>query len=128
MADIATDGVEQAIEVSENKKVPYVVLDAPLGGQVYLIGTAHFSHESQKEVTELIRQIQPNRVVLELCNSRVNILKYDEETLMKEYKQLDNNRMIQLMKEVSILPICSYSSPRLTCIFRTFILLQLSNV
>ena len=78
-----------------------MVLEAPHGGKVYLIGTAHFSYESQKEVAELIKKIQPNRVVLELCASRVNILKYDEETLMKEYKEMDNARIIQLMKDVS---------------------------
>lgn len=103
MADLATEAVPQNEEGALNnseKPVPYVVLDAPSGGQVFLIGTAHFSEESQKEVVELIRQIQPNRVVLELCNSRTNILKYDEETLMKEYRELDNNKMIELMKQV----------------------------
>lgn len=78
-----------------------LVLEAPQGGKVYLIGTAHFSHESQKEVAELIKEIQPNRVVLELCNSRVNILKYDEETLKKEYKEMDNAKIIQLIRDVS---------------------------
>lgn len=100
MATEAVPHIEKIAENNDNKTLPYVVLDAPSGGQVYLIGTAHFSEKSQKEVVELIRQIQPNRVVLELCNSRTNILKYDEETLMKEYQELDNNKMMKLMKQV----------------------------
>lgn len=80
-----------------------LVLEAPQGGKVYLIGTAHFSLESQKEVSELIKKVQPNRVVLELCSNRVNILKYDEETLMKEYKEMDNAKIIQIMKETSVI-------------------------
>ena len=80
--------VSSALELSatlenNNQSETLLVLDAPQGGRVYLIGTAHFSHESQKEVAELIKKIQPNRVVLELCAQRINILKYDEETLMK---------------------------------------------
>ena len=83
-----------------NLDVPYVVLDAPYGGKVYLIGTAHFSVKSQNEVVDLIRQVQPNRVVLELCSSRINILKYDEATLLKASKEMNTNTIIQLMKEV----------------------------
>lgn len=93
---------DSELEHTEKKQVPYIVLDAPNDGKVYLIGTAHFSHESQREVAQLIKEIQPNRVVLELCSSRVNILKYDEETLMKEYKEMDNAKIIQIMKETSV--------------------------
>lgn len=56
--------------------------------------------ESQKEVIELIKRVQPNKVVLELCASRTNILKLDEQVLLKEAKEMDTNRIIQLMKEV----------------------------
>ena len=90
-------------EIESQKELAYIVLDAPHDGKVYLIGTAHFSHESQREVAQLIKEVQPNRVVLELCSSRVNILKYDEETLMKEYKELDNAKTIQIMKETSVI-------------------------
>ena len=82
--------------------VPYVVLDAPYGGKVYLIGTAHFSVKSQNEVVDLIRQVQPNRVVLELCSARINILKYDEATLLKESKEMNTNTIIKMMREVSL--------------------------
>jgi pheromone shutdown protein TraB len=78
-----------------------IELDAPLNGKVYLVGTAHFSVESNKEVAELIRRVKPDRVVLELCPSRSNILKLDEETVLKEAKEMDMNKVIQMIKQVS---------------------------
>ena len=97
MTDLQLDS---ALAEDNKQKQNLLILDAPQGGKVYLIGTAHFSHESQKEVAELIKKIQPSCVVLELCEQRVNILKYDEETLMNEYKEMDNAKIIQLMKDV----------------------------
>ncbi|KAJ4769365.1 TraB family protein [Rhynchospora pubera] len=41
---------------------------------VYLVGTAHVSQESCKEVKTVIRYLKPQVVFLELCPSRVNIL------------------------------------------------------
>lgn len=76
------------------------VLDAPLNGKVYLVGTAHFSVESQKEVSELIRKVQPNYVVLELCSSRVSILKLDEETVLREAQDMNFSKTLKLIREV----------------------------
>lgn len=33
------------------------VLDAPAGGKVYLVGTAHFSEKSQQDVAEVMNKI-----------------------------------------------------------------------
>jgi pheromone shutdown protein TraB len=77
------------------------VLDAPFNGKVYLVGTAHFSVESQREVMELIRRVQPSRVVLELCPARISILKLDEETLLRESKEMDFNKVMKLIREAS---------------------------
>ncbi|XP_020577393.1 traB domain-containing protein [Phalaenopsis equestris] len=41
---------------------------------VYLVGTAHVSQESCKEVQAVIRYLKPEVVFLELCSSRVAIL------------------------------------------------------
>lgn len=64
------------------------ILDAPEGGKVYLVGTAHFSLESNRDVEKTIRKIQPNVVVLELCKSRLAILSLDEKTLLEESSNL----------------------------------------
>ena len=76
------------------------VLDGPDNGKVYLVGTAHFSKESQQDVEYTIRQTQPNCVVLELCNSRLNILSLDEKTILEEAKNLDVSKMRVTLKEV----------------------------
>jgi pheromone shutdown protein TraB len=97
----------QTSSVSSTDSKPSVntisVLDAPLNGKVYLVGTAHFSLESQREVIELIRKVQPHRVVLELCPARTNILKLDEETLLRESREMDTEKILKLMREVKIL-------------------------
>ena len=77
------------------------ILDAPLNGKVYLIGTAHFSLESQREVSEIIRRVQPNRVVLELCSARSSMLTLDEAKVIQEAKEMNLNQIIKLIKEVS---------------------------
>lgn len=79
-----------------------VELDAPLNGKVYLVGTAHFSLESNKEVAELIQRVKPNRVVIELCQDRSHILKLDEETVLREAKDMDMNKLIQMIRQSSV--------------------------
>ena len=92
----SVDSLENQVKESET----ITILEAPLNGKVYLVGTAHFSVESQKEVADLIRKVKPNRVVLELCSSRTNILKLDEETILKEAKSMNANKVLQLIKQV----------------------------
>jgi len=41
------------------------------GAEVYLVGTAHVSQKSATEVREMIRLVQPQTVVLELCHARL---------------------------------------------------------
>ncbi|KAM3870072.1 LOW QUALITY PROTEIN: traB domain-containing protein [Diretmus argenteus] len=59
---------------------------APDGSLLYLMGTAHFSDSSKKDVAWMIRAVQPDVVVVELCQYRVSVLKMDENTLLKEAK------------------------------------------
>ncbi len=110
---------------TENIELPDTVttLDAPMGGKVYVIGTAHFSEKSQQEVIEvrvfvviyatgfslmfffsnkLIRKVRPNCVMLELCPSRSKILSLDEETILRESKDMSFNKMLELMKSVCL--------------------------
>ena len=74
------------------------VLNGPLNGKVYVIGTAHFSLESQQEVIELIKQVRPDCVVLELCAARTNILSLDEEEIIRDAEQAGFRKMIQTIK------------------------------
>lgn len=80
-------------EFNKNLPVTVTLLRAPNGVNVYLIGTAHFSHESQKDVAFVIRNVNPKVVVVELCSSRVHILKHDEKTLLEEAKDINMQKI-----------------------------------
>ncbi|VDD93067.1 unnamed protein product [Enterobius vermicularis] len=69
---------------------------------VYLIGTAHFSPESQKDVQKTIQNTQPDLVMVELCPSRITMLSMDEETLLRESKNLTFEKIISLIKQSGI--------------------------
>lgn len=74
---------------------------AILDSTIYLIGTAHFSKESQEDVSNTIRAVQPDFVMLELCPSRISIISMDEARLLSEAKDLNSQKIIQTMKQVS---------------------------
>ncbi|KAK4879232.1 hypothetical protein RN001_007378 [Aquatica leii] len=59
------------------------------GVKVYLVGTAHFSKESQDDVIKVIQTVQPQVVVLELCEGRTSILSMDEATILEEAKNIN---------------------------------------
>ncbi|ELU12512.1 hypothetical protein CAPTEDRAFT_182788 [Capitella teleta] len=65
------------------------VLHTDKGSTVYLVGTAHFSTQSQDDVVKTIEATQPDIVVVELCKSRIRILSLDEETLLKEAQDMN---------------------------------------
>ena len=65
------------------------VLRCPNGSVVYLVGTAHFSKESVRDVRETIREVRPNVVVLELCAERQLMLQYGEEDILREAAEIN---------------------------------------
>ncbi|KAF5200375.1 Trab domain-containing protein [Thalictrum thalictroides] len=77
--------VAPSMEAEENQINPEEILEGVIlldcessaeGGycQVYLVGTAHVSQESCRDVEAVIRYLKPQVVFLELCSSRVGIL------------------------------------------------------
>jgi pheromone shutdown protein TraB len=44
-------------------------------GEIYLVGTAHVSEKSAREVRELIRLAKPSEVVVELCEQRLRTMR-----------------------------------------------------
>ncbi|CAI5664780.1 unnamed protein product [Oreochromis niloticus] len=74
-------------------------LTAPDGSILYLVGTAHFSDSSKKDVATTIRAVQPDVVVVELCQYRVSMLKMDENTLLKEAKDINLDKVQQAIKQ-----------------------------
>merc|ERR1712156_73676 len=75
------------------------MLTTSKGAKVFIIGTAHFSRESQSDVVSVMRAVQPDVVMLELCKSRTNILQMDEETILSESQNLTTQRAMQTLRE-----------------------------
>lgn len=49
---------------------------------------------------QTIRAVQPDVVVVELCQYRVSMLKMDENTLLKEAKDINLEKVQQAIKQV----------------------------
>lgn len=52
--------------------------------------------------TKTIRAVQPDVVVVELCQYRVSMLKMDENTLLREAKDINLDKVQQAIKQVCI--------------------------
>lgn len=71
----------------------------PLGCKVHVLGTAHASQESADEAHELVMSVRPDVVMLELCNSRQNVLTMVEtpevpplSEVLRQYSDKTNTR------------------------------------
>ncbi|XP_063301142.1 traB domain-containing protein isoform X1 [Pelobates fuscus] len=73
------------------------------GSTVYIVGTAHFSDSSKQDVVKTIQEVQPDVVVVELCQYRVSMLKMDEETLLKEAKEINLEKLHQAIKQNGVM-------------------------
>uniref|UniRef100_A0A182JZB0 TraB n=1 Tax=Anopheles christyi TaxID=43041 RepID=A0A182JZB0_9DIPT len=85
-------------EFDRNLPDTVTLLTKPDGTKVYLVGTAHFSESSQRDVSLVMRNVRPHVVMLELCPSRVHILKYDEKTLLEEAKEMNVAKMREIIR------------------------------
>ena len=75
------------------------VLPCTGGGFVYLVGTSHFSLESNEDVRKVMRLVRPDVVVLELCAARAEMLKYTEEELMAREGRPDWASLMECIKK-----------------------------
>ena len=76
-----------------------VQLEGPGACEVYVVGTAHFSKESQQDVTTTIERVRPDVLVLELCRARTAILSLDEETILHESKTMNFSKMKVVLQQ-----------------------------
>ncbi|BFZ08267.1 hypothetical protein BsWGS_11306 [Bradybaena similaris] len=101
--DMFTDG---EADVDLTQRVPASITDLPEtvtllhrdGCLVYVVGTAHFSRESQDDVSKVIQATKPHVIMVELCQSRVNILKMDEAKILEEAKNINMTTIQQVIK------------------------------
>ncbi|XP_067936281.1 traB domain-containing protein-like [Watersipora subatra] len=67
--------------------------------EVYIVGTAHFSRESQEDVGIVMQTVQPHVVFLELCKNRLGILELSEERVLEESKDVSFHKLQQSIKK-----------------------------
>lgn len=98
--NVSSSNSNKSDEDFDNNLPPTVTLlkHEKTGAKVYLIGTAHFSKESQEDVVKVMTNVKPNVVIIELCPARMNILNLDEETLLNEAKNIDFAKMTSIIK------------------------------
>ncbi|XP_043257505.1 traB domain-containing protein isoform X1 [Colletes gigas] len=91
-------------DASIDERLPETVtlLTTPEGAKLYLVGTAHFSIESQNDVSMIIQAVQPHIVVVELCKDRIGILQLNEEVLYRYTKNLTYQCIVETLKEYGL--------------------------
>ncbi|KAL6261147.1 hypothetical protein P5V15_008674 [Pogonomyrmex californicus] len=90
---------EYDVTIDERLPETVTLLTTPDGGKLYLIGTAHFSVESQNDVSKIIQAVQPHIVVVELCRARVGILQLDEEVMFDYAKNINYSTIVDTIKK-----------------------------
>ena len=59
--------------------------------EVFLLGTAHISKDSSRDVHQLLESVKPHAIFLELCHQRVNMLEpNDKGDIANPNQQLEN--------------------------------------
>lgn len=74
------------------------VLLCPNGSTVTLVGTAHFSKDSIRDVRQTIQSVKPQVVVLELCPARQVILTHSEEQIREQAKSLNWGKVREIIR------------------------------
>lgn len=95
----AIQGEEAVQDFDSNLPKTVTLLHGPNGSKLYLVGTAHFSLESQEDVSNVIKTVRPHIVVVELCRARSSILRLDEKTIEQEVCNMSFNKMREIIKE-----------------------------
>ncbi|XP_033746376.1 traB domain-containing protein-like isoform X2 [Pecten maximus] len=111
-SDIEDNDEDEAIRAGRdpNPTLPgtVTVLSNNCETKVYLVGTAHFSHESQADVAETIQKTQPDVVIVELCDSRVHMLHLDEKLLLEEAKNINFQKIKETISKIGYVQGIAY--------------------
>ncbi|KAJ6645743.1 TraB domain-containing protein, partial [Pseudolycoriella hygida] len=75
---------ETTEEFNQNLPPTVTLLRNQYGCKVYVVGTAHYSLESQNDVALVIRNVKPDVIMYELCMGRGYIATGDEEELFQQ--------------------------------------------
>ena len=88
-SDLKVNVPEMLLDDADANDLPAAckVLKARGAGELYLLGTSHFSKKSRSEVAQTIRIVKPQAVVVELDLSRLYILQLDEREMLQQTKK-----------------------------------------
>ncbi|XP_024227215.1 traB domain-containing protein isoform X3 [Bombus impatiens] len=92
--------IQPEYDASIDEKLPETVtlLTTPEGGKLYLVGTAHFSVESQNDVAMIIQAVQPHIVAVELCKTRIDVININEEALYRNATDLSIKSLTETIR------------------------------
>lgn len=79
------------------------LLHTASGSRVYLIGTAHFSALSLDDVSLVMQNVRPDKLVLELCPLRLDVLHLDEERLLRQSIELTADKRRHIYRELGLI-------------------------
>lgn len=85
-------------EFDRNLPPTVTLIKNDFGSKVYIVGTAHFSKESQDDVSFVIRNVRPDVVMVELCAGRIHMLSHDEKTLLEEARDMSFAKIQSIIK------------------------------
>mmetsp|Transcript_3055 Transcript_3055/g.8298 ORF Transcript_3055/g.8298 Transcript_3055/m.8298 type:complete len:497 (+) Transcript_3055:56-1546(+) len=61
--------------------------------EVFLLGTAHISKDSSRDVHQLLESVKPHAIFLELCHQRVNMLEPEHEgDIGNDHQNIDEDK------------------------------------
>lgn len=121
-AEVTVKMYSSVAEFERNLPPTVTLLEGPDGAKVYIVGTAHFSRESMDDVSlvcvcpppfswalysymmssaraQVIRNVRPSIVMVELCPSRIHILKHDEKTLLEEASNINLSNIRSIIRQ-----------------------------
>ncbi|CAB3243058.1 unnamed protein product [Arctia plantaginis] len=67
-------------------------------GTVVLLGTVHFSKQSVEDVSEIVKVLNPNAILVELCRQRVSLLELDDKKFLEDAKNFDAQKLKEAVK------------------------------
>ncbi|XP_049703300.1 traB domain-containing protein-like isoform X3 [Helicoverpa armigera] len=65
---------------------------------VVLLGTVHFSKQSVEDVSEIVKVLNPNAILIELCRQRVSLLELDDKKFLEDAKNFDAQKLKEAVK------------------------------
>ncbi|XP_026328554.1 traB domain-containing protein-like isoform X2 [Hyposmocoma kahamanoa] len=66
--------------------------------KVVLLGTVHFSKQSIEDVSEIVKHLNPNAILVELCRQRVSLLELDDKQFLEDAKNFDARKFKEAAK------------------------------